>query len=225
MQGKTIEVEGPSVEDATELGLAALGLAAEDAVVEVLSAAPARPVRVRVSDRTWTSDPVPQETFTSAPADGSPTFPRKQVVIETLEFVIAQLGIEPQVSPDPEPVDGTFTIRVIGDGAAMLIGRHGQTVEALEYLLNRIAGGLRDGAPRIAVDIEGYRERREAALEELARSTAEQVRSSGRPVVLQPMSPRDRRIVHVVLQEDIAVETHSEGDGPFRTLIVSPRRA
>ena len=221
MAGKTIEVEGPSVEDATELGLAALGLAAEDAVVEVLSAAPARPIRVRVSDRTWTSAPVSQET--SAPAAG--LFPRKQIVIETLEFVIAQLGIEPQVSPDPEPVDGTFTIRVIGDGAAMLIGRHGQTVEALEYLLNRIAGGLRDGAPRIAVDIEGYRERREASLEELARSTAEQVRRSGRPVVLQPMSPRDRRIVHVVLQEDAGVETHSEGDGPFRTLIVSPRRA
>ena len=225
MNVKSIEVDGPTVGDATELGLSVLGIALEDAVVEVLTNS--RPessgvgVRVRVSDRSAAA--VSRETAQTPDAPDPDSFPGKQAVVETFQFILSKLGIFPQVSFDQTPE--SFQIIVIGEGSAILIGRHGQTLEAIDYVLNRVAGSTRQGGPRVSVDVEGYRERREAALTELATNTAARVRESGRPVVLQPMSPRDRRIVHVMLQDDASVTTHSEGDGPFRTLVVSPKQS
>jgi spoIIIJ-associated protein len=224
---KSIEVDGPTVADATELGASVLGISPDEAVVEILRNAPpgdaGAAVRVRVSKRQEQN--VSQETPVAddSPAPSQGMFPGKQAVLETFELILGKLGIAPRLSFKDTP-EG-FLIDVAGDGAALVIGRHGQTLEAVEYVLNRIAGNNRQDAPRILLDVEGYRERREEALAELAASTAVRVRESGRPVVLQPMSPRDRRLVHVLLQEDPTVETHSEGDGPFRTLVVSPKRS
>lgn len=242
---KSIEVEGATVEAATALALSVLSLEATDAVIEVLSGregdSTSAKVRVRVTAKSAfdVSQETPSPTSAaSAPSQVTPVrdsqtvpysatkseFPGKQAVIETFSLIVSKLGISPTVEAEAPIGEEGFTIKASGDGAALIIGRHGETLEAIEYLLNRIAGGSPNDAPRINLDVEGYRERREASLQELAKSSAEQVVSSGRPAVLQPMSPRDRRIVHLALQEDGRVSTHSEGNGPFRTLVVTPRR-
>lgn len=230
---RSIEVEGATVEAAVELGLSALGIVREDAVVEVISSPDAGAGRgrakVKVSKAGAVTEPeapapsvarvVSRETTSTTT---SAEFPGKQSVVETLQMIIDHLEISPAIHVPNEVTADGFVIEVSGDGAALLIGRHGQMIEATEYLLNRIAVTNGAAAPRILVDVEGYRARREQSLEEMARRTAEIVRTSGRPQVLQPMSPRDRRIVHVALQGDATVATHSEGDGTYRTLVISP---
>jgi spoIIIJ-associated protein len=109
-----------------------------------------------------------------------------------------------------------------GDTSGVLIGRRGQMLDALEYLLNRIAARDEGASARIVVDSENYRMRRRAALEELARRMGEQAKKKRKPVTLNPMSPRDRRIVHMILQEDTSVVTKSSGKGYFRKLIIIP---
>ena len=104
-----------------------------------------------------------------------------------------------------------------------MIGRRGQTLDALEYLVNRIVARSEDApASRIMVDVEGYRERRREYLNELARRLAEKAKQTGRSVTLNPMSPRDRRVVHLALQNDTSVETRSQGQGYYRKMLILP---
>jgi spoIIIJ-associated protein len=119
--------------------------------------------------------------------------------------------------------DGSVIVEVAGDSGGLLIGRRGQTLDAIEYILNRIV--TRDGEPsvgRIVLDVERYRERRREYLTALAQRLAGKVRQTGRVVTLNPMSPRDRRIVHMALQDEGAVETRSQGDGHFRKVLIVP---
>ena len=119
--------------------------------------------------------------------------------------------------------DGAVLFELTGDSSGVLIGRRGQMLDALEYLLNRVVGRDEGGAPRIIVDSENYRARRRESLEELARRMGEQAKKKRKPVTLNPMSPRDRRIVHLILQEDSSLVTKSSGKGYFRKLIIIPR--
>ncbi len=111
---------------------------------------------------------------------------------------------------------------IVGEGAGIVIGRYGQTLDAVEYLLNRIASHETEAPVRIAIDVEGYRERRQESLEHTARRAAEKARHTGRPVTLNPMSPRDRRIVHVALSDERGVTTRSQGEGSYRRVVVVP---
>ncbi len=116
----------------------------------------------------------------------------------------------------------TDGLRIIGDADGLLIGRRGQTLDALEYFVNRAIGHDDGSAVHLGVDANDYRDRRRQTLEALARRMAERARTRGRPVSLEPMSPRDRRIVHLVLEDDTALTTHSAGSGFYRRLIIAP---
>jgi len=163
--------------------------------------------------RRQTSNPVPQETGSV----GTP--PPEHRAVAVLAEIIRHLGaactIEPRHGPEPE----VLTLVVRGDDCGLLIGRQGQTLDAIEYVLNRITGS--DGV-RVMLDAEGYRARREQSLEQMARRVAAKVRESGRAIVLEPLSPRDRRTVHLALQGDQGVVTQSRGDGRFRQVVVMP---
>lgn len=112
-------------------------------------------------------------------------------------------------------------LELTGDTSGVLIGRRGQMLDALEYFLNRVV--VRDnGEGRIVVDSQNYRARRRRSLEELARRSGEQAKKRRKAVALNPMSPRDRRIVHMVLQADPSLSTRSSGKGYFRKLIIIP---
>ncbi len=151
---------------------------------------------------------------------------------EVLGEILKRMGIEATIEVREEP-DRTV-LDVKGPEAALVIGKKGMTLDSLQYLIGRIihkgheprAEGEPD-APRgkktIIVDAEGYRTRREQSLVELAHRLAEKARATQRTVTVNPMSPHDRRIIHITLDKVPGVTTRSEGEGPFRRLLVVPQ--
>jgi spoIIIJ-associated protein len=115
-------------------------------------------------------------------------------------------------------------LNIKGDGSGLLIGRKGQTLDALEYLVNKIVHKGAEDKKRIVVDTENYRSRREESLVNLAQRLAEKAKRMGRPVTISPMSAHDRRIIHLALQEDKALRTWSTGTGLYRKIIISPEK-
>jgi spoIIIJ-associated protein len=141
-----------------------------------------------------------------------------------LERTLAALALPGSVRVDE--ADDEVTATVTGPDLGVLIGRHGQMIDALQYLANAIAHrALGDDRRRIVVDAAGYRARRAATLEGLARRSAEQASATGRPVELEPMSAVERRIVHEALKDDPEVATASEGAEPNRYVVVLPQRS
>lgn len=118
--------------------------------------------------------------------------------------------------------DGQITGRFEGGEVGPLIGRHGQTIDAIQHLAQRIVFKETPAAARIVVDADGYRERRAAALREEADEVADEVLASGEAVEMEPMAAAERRVVHEHLRDRGDVKTHSEGDEPERFLVVSP---
>ena len=129
------------------------------------------------------------------------------------------LGVEARI--DVREDDETVTATCTAADAGLLIGRHGQTIDAVQYLLNAIAH-RRGDEKDVVVDAAGYRERRRATLESLALRSAEQARASGEPVELEPMTAVERKVVHLVLKEHEGVETRSDGTEPNRYVVVVP---
>jgi spoIIIJ-associated protein len=141
-----------------------------------------------------------------------------------LERTLAALGVAGTVAV--EEGDDEVTATVTGPDLGVLIGRHGQMIDALQYLANAIAHrAVGDDRRRIVIDAAGYRARRSATLESMARRSAEQASATGRPVALEPMSAVERRLVHEALKDDPEVETSSEGAEPHRYVVVLPRRS
>lgn len=139
-----------------------------------------------------------------------------------VEQTVAAVGASCDVAVDVR--DDTVLATLSGADVGLLIGRHGQTIDALQYLANAIAH-RRGGERRVVVDAAGYRARRESALRALAHRSAERASSSGRPVALEPMTAVERKVVHEFLKEDPEVETASEGTEPNRYVLIVPRRA
>lgn len=117
--------------------------------------------------------------------------------------------------------EGALSINMDGDNMGILIGKRGQTLDSLQYLTNRVANKMQEGYVRVKLDTEDYRRRRKETLENLARNIAGKVKRTRRTVVLEPMNPYERRIIHSALQTDPAVSTHSEGEEPYRRVVVT----
>ena len=132
------------------------------------------------------------------------------------------LGLDGDVNVEEHP-EGIRAV-LEGDDLGLFIGRHGQTIDAVQHLAFKVANrdAERDAAVRVTVDAAGYRDRREQALHRQAEQAAEKAVTTGRPVALDAMSATERRIVHEHLRDRDDVETHSEGDEPDRHLVVSP---
>jgi spoIIIJ-associated protein len=141
-------------------------------------------------------------------------------VRELLMRITGAIGVDARldVREDDESLVATCTAA----DAGLLIGRHGQTIDAIQYLLNAISYRRGEERKEVVVDAAGYRERRRATLESLALRTAEQVRSSGEPAELEPMTAVERKVVHLVLKEREGVETRSDGTEPNRYVVVIP---
>jgi spoIIIJ-associated protein len=120
--------------------------------------------------------------------------------------------------------NGGIRYNVEGGEAGVLIGKRGQTLEAIQYLVEKIVNKQAEGRVRVQVDVEGYLDNRKANLEELARKMAEKTRKSGKPSSLGHMSAHDRRIVHLSLRDDGGVRTQSVGEGFYRKLVIFPNR-
>jgi len=138
-----------------------------------------------------------------------------------LERILAGIAVPSRVQGR---VDGeTIYLDIKGDGTGLLIGRHGQTLDAIQYIVGRIVGKRLGEKKVIVIDTERYRERRRENLERLSRHMAEKAKGTGRAISLQPMSASDRRIVHLALKHDREIETRSEGEGGVRSIKIIPR--
>ena len=155
-----------------------------------------------------------------AAAPGLP--PAADDLHEFLEEVISLMGLEATIETSETPE--VVSAEIAGDDLGILIGRHGQTLDALQYLAAIVVNGDRRQRRQVVVDAEGYRQRRESALKALAERTAHKVSRGLTPVTLQPMTAAERKIIHLHLKDNPRVETASEGQEPYRAVVVSPRR-
>ena len=117
--------------------------------------------------------------------------------------------------------EGALSINMEGSNMGILIGKRGQTLDSLQYLTNRVANKMQDGYVRVKLDTEDYRRRRKETLENLAKNIASKVKRTRKKDSLEPMNPYERRIIHSALQSDPAVSTHSEGEEPYRRVVVT----
>ncbi|MGO9321968.1 MAG: protein jag [Solirubrobacteraceae bacterium] len=143
---------------------------------------------------------------------------------EALEELLEEIadGLRLDVEVQVEEHDGVLGGRLEGDDVGLFIGRHGQTIDAVQHLAQRIVFPEGPSSVRVVIDANGYRERRAAALRAQADEAADGALSSGEPVELDPLPPFERRIVHEYLRDRGDVETHSEGNEPERYLVITP---
>ena len=240
-----VEAEGASVDEAIDNALQRLGTTRDKATIEIISTGTrglfglgGRKARVKATIRATVT---PGQTASQrqdlrsetaphgAPPSGAevaqqPTAqPSRRSLDEArtvLAKMIALMGMEATV--EIANADDSANLVISGDVSGTLIGRRGQTLDALEYIVTRIATREDNQGGRITLDSQNYRTRRRQALEDLAKRLGERARSRGRTIALNPMNPRDRRIVHLTLQNDPGLVTKSSGKGYFRKLLIIP---
>lgn len=137
-----------------------------------------------------------------------------------LKDVFEAMNLTVVVNVTYDEVDNAMDIELSGDDMGILIGKRGQTLDSLQYLVSLVVNKNVENYIRVKVDTENYRQRRKETLENLAKNISYKVKRTKRPVSLEPMNPYERRIIHSALQNDKYVTTHSEGDEPFRHVVV-----
>ena len=143
---------------------------------------------------------------------------------EFLDKIFATMKMEVQIDISLNREEKTMDINLSGEDMGVLIGKRGQTLDSLQYLVSLIVNKEEDDYIRVKLDTENYRERRKETLETLARNIAYKVKRTKRPVSLEPMNPYERRIIHSALQNDKYVVTRSEGEDPYRHVVISLKR-
>ena len=141
-----------------------------------------------------------------------------------VEDVLNAMNMEEVKVTSTVDEEGALSITMEGKNMGILIGKRGQTLDSLQYIISLVVNKESDSYIRIKVDTENYRERRKATLENLAKNLAYKVKRTRRPVSLEPMNPYERRVIHSVLQNDRYVETHSEGEEPYRKVVITLKK-
>lgn len=142
---------------------------------------------------------------------------------EFLTNVLKAMDMEVEIKTSIDE-EGALCIEMNGDNMGILIGKRGQTLDSLQYLVSLVVNKDTEDYIRVKVDTEDYRRRRKETLENLAKNIAYKVKRTKRPVSLEPMNPYERRVIHSALQNDKYVTTHSEGDEPFRRVVVTLKK-
>jgi len=138
--------------------------------------------------------------------------------------VFHAMNIEANISAHYNNEEGLLEVNVEGEDMGILIGKRGQTLDSLQYLVSLVVNKESNSYLKVKLDTENYRERRKETLENLAKNISYKVKRTKRPVSLEPMNPYERRIIHSALQGDKFVETHSEGEEPYRRVVVTLKK-
>lgn len=205
---KIVEKAGKTVDEAVDLALKELDVSIDDVSVEILEE-PSKGIlglimvkqaRVRIT--------VKEELPSRA--------------VSLLKEIFRTMDLDVKINAEEN--EKTIMIDLEGPDLGLLIGRRGETLDALQYLVNLSVNKNQEIRKKIIIDIEGYRDRREKTLQKLAEKLAEKARQRGRNVVLEPMSAQERRIIHTALQGRDDIYTFSEGEDPYRKIIISPKK-
>ena len=205
---KEIIKEADSVEKAVELAAEEFGVSADDLTVEVLQ---------EPQKKTF-------GLFGGTPAKIRATVREKdaaKAAVAFLEDVLAKMGVE-QVTITATEEDGHYTLNLEGEDLGFIIGRRGDTLDALQYLTSLVANRVGGAYHRISINIGNYREKREKTLSGLARKAAIQAAKSGRSTTLEPMNPYERRIIHTAVQKVEGATSYSVGSEPNRHVVIAP---
>lgn len=205
---KTVEKAGKNVDEAVDLALKELAASIDDVEVEILEESSkgilgllmVKQARVKVTLK-------------------ENSLQRASVLLKNI-FQTMDLDVTTDISENEKAV----FINLEGPDLGILIGRRGETLDALQYLVNLSVNKNQETRKKIIIDIEGYRSRREKTLEKLALKLADKAKQRGRNVVLEPMSAQERRIIHTALQGRDDIFTFSEGEEPYRKIIISPKK-
>lgn len=201
------EKYGRTIEEAAQLAAADLNLTLEDVEIEVLEE--------------------PSKGFLgigakSAKVRVTPKVTPERVAIEFVKNVTLKMGLELNIVSRES--DGIIYIDIEGKDAGTIIGKRGQTLDSLQYLVNLVVNKNTEKYIKVIVNAENYREKRESTLEQLAIRLAGKVSKTRRSVRLEPMNPYERKVIHTTLQDDGRVNTKSEGEEPYRRVIIEAKR-
>jgi spoIIIJ-associated protein len=205
---KTVEKAGKTVDEAVDLALQELNASIDDVSVEILEE-PSKGILGLIM--------VKQARVRLTVKEDSPNR-----AVSLLKEIFKTMDLDVKI--DAVENEKTVTIDLEGPDLGLLIGRRGETLDALQYLVNLSVNKNQEIRKKIIIDIEGYRNRREKTLQKLAEKLAEKARQRGRNVVLEPMSAQERRIIHTALQGRDDIYTFSEGEDPYRKIIISPKK-
>jgi spoIIIJ-associated protein len=205
---KTVEKAGKNVDEAVDLALKELAASIDDVEVEILEESSkgilgllmVKQARVKVTLK-------------------ENALQRASILLKNI-FQTMDLDVTTDISENEKAV----FVNLEGPDLGILIGRRGETLDALQYIVNLSVNKNQETRKKIIIDIEGYRSRREKTLEKLALKLADKAKQRGRNVVLEPMSSQERRIIHTALQGRDDIFTFSEGEDPYRKIIISPKK-
>lgn len=213
---ETNEFSGKTVEEAIAKGLEALNTTRDQVDIEIVREGSRGILGLRSEDAIVRLTPRMQVSPPTAPSDV------QSDAKELLEGLLSRMGIRARVEVAPAPESegpDAFALNIVGSDLGILIGRRGETLRDLQYLLRMMLASKHPNA-KVVVDVEGYRVRRERVLRELARRMAERVAASRQPITLEAMPPNERRIIHLTLRDHPTVTTHSIGEGEHRRVMI-----
>lgn len=243
-----IEVSAKTVQDALTEASIKLGLTSDQVEYEVIEKGSTgflgignKPAKIRARKKEETpveekveETPAPEkeveETLVKEEPASKETKPEKKEKVlvdpkvsarEFLTAVLEKMQIEAELEISDNQEEDCLDIEIKGKNMGILIGKRGQTLDSLQYLTSLVVNKGTDEYVRIKLDTENYRQRREETLENLARNIAYKVKKTKRPVSLEPMNPYERRVIHYALQNDNFVTTYSEGEEPYRHVVVT----
>ena len=204
-----IEVSGKTVDDALTEALIKLGATSDQIEYEVIEKGSAGFLGINRKDAVI-------KVRKKYSVEGS--------IREFLEKVFAAMKLEVEIILTKDEETDTYEVELKGDDMGVLIGKRGQTLDSLQYLTNLAVNKNSEEYIKVKIDTEDYRKRRKETLENLAKNIAYKVKRTKRPVSLEPMNPFERRVIHSALQNDKFVTTHSEGEEPYRHVVVTLKR-
>ena len=241
-----LEVEDKTVQEALTQATIKLGLTSDQVEYEVIEeekssllglfSKPAR-IRVRkkpepgeVTEDTTVEETVAAEETASETVPVKEESPKKREVTRDISTITVKpfltelfdtMGVEVSIEENYNNEENQIEVDISGSQMGMLIGKRGQTLDALQYITSLVLNKGCDDYVKVKLDTENYRDRRKATIENLAKNVAKKVKASGRASTLEPMNPYERRIIHAALQDDKYVTTHSEGEEPHRKVVVT----
>jgi spoIIIJ-associated protein len=227
---ETYEFEGKTTEEAIQNAARELNLPVEELNIDVIEPGSAgifglvggRKAKIKVTLKT-SSEPEEEEeeeqepeTKKEEPQEGDVDFAQR-----TLEEILALIPLEATVTASRG--EGRITLRIQGDRSGLLIGRKGKTLDALQFLVNKIVSKALDKKIDVVIDSENYRRRKEDSLTQMALKMGDKAKRINKPVTTNPMNPHDRRLIHLALKDDAQLETRSRGEGLLKRVVIIPK--
>ena len=205
---KVLEKSGKTIEEALRLALTELNLTEDDIEYEVLEE-PKNGFLGIIGNKEALIRVTKKENL-------------QDNLSEFFNLLFEKLRLTPQITYKEE--NGNIFVNLEGDDLGILIGRRGETLDSVQFLANLFINKSKEDYKKVIVDVEDYRKKREDTLRNLAERLSQKVKRTGRKISLEPMSPHERRIIHMALQENKSVNTYSEGMEPFRKVVIAPNR-